>query len=446
MTEPGQIFLKFDLPNATTWFYFSALLAVALFFKFSRLLSMRNWDLLTLFLPAPGLLLLTETNGIWIGYLWLLACSVYFLVRCFVDLPLVSRPALGPNLSLGGLIWLGGALFISLIAVAANKPGDGAEPPADASVPVKQADQQFQKVGANVGLPAADEEDSQAIRFWVGRTLVVLCHLAIVLGLVAVGYWHFGDLHGGVAAGTLYLLLPYTYLLLPFTSLHVGQWHHIWPMALLVWAVAAYRKPTIAGLLLGVATATVYFPIFILPVWVSFYVRRGVGRFLGAFSLAAGLCVAAIGMILWINGEWPSSLRDAWIFTDWQPWNQPAEGTLGFWTGVHFAVAYRLPVFIAYLALVGMLGIWPSPKNLAHLLALSTAALIGIQFWYADQGGMHLFWYLPLLLLVMFRPNLADRRPQIIQTETDWLHHVVQYVGRQAIKMLRLPHPPVQVG
>src|SRR6516165_4731213 len=235
MTEPGQIFLKFDLPNATTWFYFSALLAVALFFKFSRLLSMRNWDLLTLFLPAPGLLLLTETNGIWVGYLWLLACSVYFLIRCFMDLPLVSRPALGPNLNLGGLIWLGGALFISLIAVAANKPGDGAVPPANSPVPVKQAEQQVEQGVAKVsGQPPAAEEDSQAIRFWVGRTLVVLCHLVIVLGLVAVGYWHFGDVHGGVAAGTLYLLLPYTYLLLPFTSLHVGQWHHIWPMALLI--------------------------------------------------------------------------------------------------------------------------------------------------------------------------------------------------------------------
>jgi hypothetical protein len=446
MTQ-GQIFLKFDLPNATTWFYFSALLAVALFFKFSRLLSMRNWDLVTLFLPAPGLLLLTESNGAWVGYLWLLACSAYFLARCLIDLPLISRPALGPNLNLGGLIWLGAALFISLIAVAAKQPSEGVEPPANTSVPVKQAEQQFEKVGEKVsGQPAADEEDSQAIRFWVGRTLAVLCHLAIVLGLVAVGYWHFQDLHGGVAAGTIYLLLPYTYLLLPFTSLHVGQWHHIWPMALLVWAVAAYRKPAVAGLLLGVATATVYFPIFILPVWISFYLRRGVGRFLGALFLSAGVCVAAIGVILWVNGEWPSSLRDAWIFTDWQPWKQPAPDTLGFWTGMHWAVAYRLPVFIAYLAFVGTLGIWPSPKNLAHLLALSTAALIGIQFWYADQGGIHLFWYLPLLLLLMFRPNLSDRRPLPIQVETDWLNRSAQYLGRQAIRMLRLPHPPVQVG
>ena len=39
-----KVFFEFTLPNATTWSLFSLLLAVALFFKFSRLLSMRNLD------------------------------------------------------------------------------------------------------------------------------------------------------------------------------------------------------------------------------------------------------------------------------------------------------------------------------------------------------------------------------------------------------------------
>src|SRR3954462_1764567 len=56
MTAPLALFLDFSLPNATTWFYFSSLLAVALFFKFARLLSMRNWDVLTMFLLVPGVL------------------------------------------------------------------------------------------------------------------------------------------------------------------------------------------------------------------------------------------------------------------------------------------------------------------------------------------------------------------------------------------------------
>src|ERR1700730_624274 len=100
MVEFASIFFNFKLPTPTTWFYFSLLMAVALFFKFSRLLSVRNWDVLTLFLLVPGLLLILEARTSpsqqlsWFGYLWLLGGSGYFLTRCLVDLALVRRPAL----------------------------------------------------------------------------------------------------------------------------------------------------------------------------------------------------------------------------------------------------------------------------------------------------------------------------------------------------------------
>src|SRR5439155_12436067 len=118
-----SIFLDFNLPTSATWFYFSLLLAVALFFKFSRLLSVRNLDLGLLFLPVPGLLLLLESGGDsrW-GFVWLLAADVVLLGRCLFDVLLVRRPALSPNLSPGGLGWLACALFISLIAVADRQP------------------------------------------------------------------------------------------------------------------------------------------------------------------------------------------------------------------------------------------------------------------------------------------------------------------------------------
>src|SRR5439155_6733090 len=172
MSALATIFSEFNLPNATTWFYFSLLLAVALFFKFTRLLSMRNWDVATLFLLVPGLLLIQEahslqaaratrtvatvsqvlvpgnsalpgtsalsgvgtligTSGLsqaaperflWFGFLWLLCGSVYLLIRCLMDLTLVRRPALAPNLNLSGLLWLGAALLICLTAVALRKP------------------------------------------------------------------------------------------------------------------------------------------------------------------------------------------------------------------------------------------------------------------------------------------------------------------------------------
>ena len=35
--------------------------------------------------------------------------------------------------------------------------------------------------------------------------------------------------------------------------------------------------------------------------------------------------------------------------------------------------------------------------------------MLGAQFWHAYNGGILIAWYLPLLLLTIFRPNLEDR-------------------------------------
>jgi hypothetical protein len=478
MTDPGSTFLDFSLPNATAWFYFSLLLAIALFFKFSRFLSVRNLDVLTLFLLVPGLLLVLEArrnhqalahahvaagvgqvlaasgtglNGVgpaataltplpspasrtlWFSYLGLLCGSVYFLARCLMDLTLVRRPALSPNLNLGGLAWLGGTLLVCLIVVAFRKPAEGPGPVGKESVPVNATRHLLED---RVNQEAAAAAPGFDTTFWVGRSLAILCHLAVVAGLVFIGWRHFQDLPAGMAAATFYLLLPYT-------AIYVGQVHHVWPMALVIWAVALYRQPLVAGLLLGLAAGSVYFPVLIFPVWLGFYWRRGAGRFSAAFALAAGLSLAATLTILWVNGELAHSLQSTLALSDWQPWKKPTTDAEGLWQSVHWA--YRIPVFIAYLAFVITTAFWPAPKNLAHVLALSAAVLIGIQFWYADQGGVYVLWYLPLLLLLVFRPNLADRQPPPIHPETDWLARLGRALARGAGRLFKLPEPAARV-
>ena len=49
----------------------------------------------------------------------------------------------------------------------------------------------------------------------------------------------------------------------------------------------------------------------------------------------------------------------------------------------------------------------PLRKNLEHLLSHSAAVIVGTQFWYPHLGGVYILWYLPLLLLIVFRPRLA---------------------------------------
>jgi hypothetical protein len=275
------------------------------------------------------------------------------------------------------------------------------------------------------------------LQFWVLRAFAVLCHLSVVVGLIVIGRRHFQDAGAGMAAATFYLMLPYT-------GLVVGAWFHVWPMAVMVWAVALYRKPTFAGLLLGLAAGVVYFPALVLPVWWSFYRGRGAGRFLAAFALAAGLCLAVTGMVLWSSNEWRATVSDTLSSPAWQPWQEVVGTKLeGFWTGVHWA--YRMPLFIVYLAFVLATAFWPAPKDLAHVIALSAAALIGLQLWYADQGGVYVLWYLPLLLLLVFRPNLSDRRPSPIQPETDWLRRCRRILGRLVAWLLDIPEPVARI-
>jgi hypothetical protein len=454
---------------------------VALFFKFSRLLSVRNLDIVTVFLLVPGLLLLQDArpspaapekgpavaaasviaaaaanaqslpvtglsgvgalartpelapaNTLWFGYLWLLCGSAYFLVRCLLDLALVRRPALSPNLSFGGLAWLGGALFICLATVA-FRHGDrnGSTPVALDKV---AANGDAAKVGKESVAIGAVQAALRPLPPWLMRTLAILCHLAVAAGLVVIGCRHFQDAPAGMAAATFYLMLPYT-------GHHVGQVHHVWPTALLVWAIVAYRRPGLAGVFLGLAAGTIYFPALLFPLWLSFYWRRGAGRFTAAFLLTVALSAGATALILFINQDLARSIGATIAASDWQPWKVPTAE--GIWTGVHWA--YRIPVFIAYLAFVVTTALWPWPKNLAHVIALSAAVLIGIQFWYADQGGVYVLWYLPLFMLLVFRPNLSDRCPAPVPADDDWLVRSGRAVGRAVARLLRLPEPMVRV-
>jgi hypothetical protein len=79
----------------------------------------------------------------------------------------------------------------------------------------------------------------------------------------------------------------------------------------------------------------------------------------------------------------------------------------GFWEDP--LASFRLPVIVAFIAMCICMVIWPAQKNLGSLLACSAAIMLGTQFWKAYEGGTFMAWYLPLLILTIFRPNLEDR-------------------------------------
>lgn len=442
----ASIFLDFTLPNAATWFYFSFLLALAIFFRFDRLLTLRNWDLVSLYLIIPGLLLIQEAHALQalvpadvrqayrsarladlgpvpaetehflqhsrhllvVGYVWLIAGSVYFFLRALFDLGLEKRPAVTPNLNLPGLVWLGAALVLCVTVVAVRRMPDSPQQVGSGPVALTRVQDGATAV---VGIQSGTADwDRATATFWVERGAAIALHLSVLAALVLIGATVFRDAVAGVGMAVLYLLLP-------VTSYHVSQVHHAWPVAFILWAIYCFRRPTRAGAWLGVAAGSAFFPFLLFPLWLGFYRGRGAGRFALGFLAASGLSLAVTALLLHGNGELQQDLNLTLGQPDWQAWKAPK--TEGLWQGSHWA--YRLPVFIAYVAFIVLTMFWPTPRSLAQVIAQSAAVVIGVQFWYADQGGVYILWYLPLLLLMVFRPNLADVRPASLELQADWV-------------------------
>jgi hypothetical protein len=118
---------------------------------------------------------------------------------------------------------------------------------------------------------------------------------------------------------------------------------------------------------------------------------------LGA-AVVVGLVVFLSDSVRDFVSVWSSSV--AWKASQL---GQPGH-SLGFWTET--TQYFRLPIFVVYMFFVVGAAFWPAQKNLADLIALSAAIILGAQFWYPDRGGSYVAWYLPLFLAMMFRPNL----------------------------------------
>jgi hypothetical protein len=417
-----EILFQYEPVNPTTWAYLSSLLMIALYFKFNRVLSVRNLDLILLILLAPALLMVQygrdhgNSAVEHAGYIWLFSASGLFMLRLLLDAFMVRRPLLEPNLSAGGLTFLGISLFVFLMGNVVTGPADNLEPsrgelnslsthgpgfPLIFLLPQISTHSLLGEGGQDerVVAPNMAGEVAQVVSVAdvvTARVMAILAQLAIVLGLVTVGVRHFDNVRTGIAAATLYLLMPYT-------AMWTGSVTHALPGALLVWAIVMYRQPLLAGAMVGLAFGTIYYPVFLLPLWISFYWQRGWARFLvGVFAMVAVLVVVL---------AWKSADLEVFLANMKQMFGvrwPVSESLSGVWRE-HWPHVYRYTVLVGYAGLCLSMALWPAQKNLGTLISYSAAVMLGTQFWHAHSGGLALAWYLPLLLLTTFRPNLEDR-------------------------------------
>lgn len=412
-----------------TWFYLSLFLTLTVYFRFSRVFSLRNADLVILLAISPGILLVHQ--GFASGFVWLFGLSGVLLLRLIGDRYFTRRPRLEQNLNIHGLTFLGVVAFLFLAGTAWNlqqlpkstvqtveaadrlskreeapsKPSHPAPGPSDdakagpaATVLAVPFVKLPQLAGAiNPSPKAAAPPADPAI--YAARLASIVAHLAVVIGLVFIGRWHFGDQQIGIAMATLYLLLP-------CTSYDVARVNHVFPAALILWAIAAYRRPAVAGGLMGLACGTLFFPVFLLPLWFAFYDRRGAVR----FGIALGAVAAVLVGSLALTSVDVSSFRNQTMGAiDWSALSFRDDDSGGFWRPE--MADYRIPVFVAFLVGTTVLSFWPRKKTLEQLIAHSTAIIVATQFWYPQRGGVYSLWYLPLLLVVVFRPTLSHLLP-----------------------------------
>ncbi len=399
--------------NHATWFYLSFLLTVAVYFRFNRLWSIRNVDLALLLSIAPGILFLetAERDGDsaleFTGYTWLLTVTALLLVRLLCDPFFQRRPRLEQNLNTPGLAFLCAASLAFLTTSALRTPAvpdsvqqtvrdartlvNGNEDTPD-STGTSDEKAAGPNTGAAASLLTATVTPLDFDTSMTARIASILSHLAVVVGLWLIGWLHFRDGNLGVAMATLYILLP-------ATSYHVIQLNHVLPAALVVWAFVAVKRPTWAGVSLGLACGMQVFALFLLPLWFTWFGRRGALRFGLAWAGTVAVVVTTVVVTRKTEamGEVLAHLID-WSYLLGDP------GNAGFWRLQH--AAYRVPAFVGFLVMLCLLTFWPLRKNLERLIACSGAVVVGTQFWYPEGGGLCVLWYLPLLLLLAFRPNL----------------------------------------
>jgi hypothetical protein len=155
---------------------------------------------------------------------------------------------------------------------------------------------------------------------------------------------------------------------------------------------------------MGLAIGVIYYPVFLLPLWLGFYWQRGLLRFSLGVVTTLALLVASLAFT-------SDSVASFWVQVQQMfGWTSLAPKYVeGFWSFHILDSVYRFPVLVALVVFSCGLALWPAQKNLGTLMSCSAAVMLATQFWHPRGGGLYMAWYLPLLLLTIFRPNLEDR-------------------------------------
>ncbi len=525
-------FLFVDVANPT-WLVYVGLLVFAVFFRFTRILTVRNLDLTLLLLLSTALVVTAEfrdapvpkadvaamssmtvaseppgketidvppgdeatgaaskkdvkaieingntslsTTGVALPsdsataspdavavhpvYLWssltLLGLTLFLLVRLVFDESLTRRPRLEQNLNQAGLTFLCIPAFaIPMLGVFINPPPDHnikalehgrallerrevnedpvegtQQPPAPTETLIAAGGTAMAQLSGNLDkVVGTTASGPTAVERWLARILIVIAHTMVVLGLLHIGRQHFASLQLGISMSCLYLLLP-------CTAVKVHELNQVLPAACLIWAISSYRNPIVSGILLGLASGTLFFAVFLLPLWAVFYGRKGGLRFVISVM---GVTVVLISCLLLTSGDADSFFSKLVTTANWTVFRLLDDTGAGADASLS-QLFVRIPMAAVFFVMLTAMTVLPRPRNLENLLANSTSLIVAAQMWYPDDIGTYVLWYLPLFLLVIFRPRL-DRftPPEAVERQSATVVTPVTVGASSTVAMSRL--------
>ncbi|MFK7819234.1 MAG: hypothetical protein AB8G99_10980 [Planctomycetaceae bacterium] len=376
-----------------TWVLHSTLLIAAVFGRFTKIWSVRNLDVLLLIGLTPALLLYSDQP--WILY----SISVVLAVRLIFDTLFRRRPRIDPNLNVYGMSFLCITAFIVLVArVFAVEPEVQIAEQADKVLhrtvsEENDADPTTTLVASPALALSKNIDEGRHAEELAMQIVAVTAHAFVVLGLLTLGYKHFSSWTLGIAMASLYLLLP-------CTAFYVHRVNHAVPAAFLIWAFVFYKRPLVVGSLMAFASGALFSTVFLVPLWSVFYGRKRFLRF-GTGLAAVGVILTLPLLLTSLPGTLTQKLHASmnWSLVNALQFDAyKSADTIQELLRPHFAVVF----FCVFVTLT----IWPRKKELNHLIAHSTGLVVLAQLWYPERPGVYVLWYLPLLLLVVFRPRL----------------------------------------
>jgi hypothetical protein len=184
---------------------------------------------------------------------------------------------------------------------------------------------------------------------------------------------------------------------------------HIAAMPFILFALLLLHRPAIVGLLLGIATGMLYYPLFLAPLWFGFIwrangIRKGV-VFIATYAAVGTICIIMLITMVKPIEKYESSLG-AFIddtIAQQQFKSGYGDSPLSFWGQYpKFAVWGKPAAGILYCFFCLSLAFYPRKIGFERLIALTAAVLVGTQLVMSFSGGTYIGFYLAPLMLVLF--------------------------------------------